>query len=96
MSIILKVEALHTKLFIFFFEVGLECSPKDEIAIIIMRLCCSFLLHNLNLENIKKNQTQVLYIGSVCCYVTSLEAEIGLAVENSREADFNSIMEEDK
>lgn len=48
MSIIVKVEALHTKLFIFFFEVGLECSPKDEIAIIIMRLCCSFLLYNLN------------------------------------------------
>ena len=56
MSIILKVEALHTKLFIFFFEVGLECSPKDEIAIIIMHLCYSFLLHNLNLENIKKTK----------------------------------------
>lgn len=52
MSIILKVKALHTELFIFFFEVGFKCSPKDEIAIIIMSLCCSFLLHNLNLENI--------------------------------------------
>ena len=47
-------------------------------------------------SELRKKNPQVLYFGSVCCYVTSLEAEIGLAVENSRDADFNSIMEEEE
>lgn len=63
-SIILKVEALHTELFIFFFEVGLECSPKDDITIIIMSLCCSFLLHNLNLGK-KIHKFYILKVSAV-------------------------------
>ena len=56
MSIILKIEVLHTEIFSFFFEVGLGCSPKDETAaIIMMSLSCSFLLHSQNLENIEKH-----------------------------------------